>query len=204
MTTRPGVTRQALAARLRRADEGLSRRPSLAFNVRLLRRVPGKSWACSHETSTFSGTKSCRALTLSFAVLCATIAAAGACAAASTPGAARATAARGVAEVAVTLRIGESASPQGFGVTITLLDVTDDSRCPADATCIWAGDATVNLRIERPDAAATVVELHTGLADRRTAAASGLRLTLSRLDPLPVAGQPVPREGYRAAIAISR
>jgi len=141
---------------------------------------------------------------LSVVVLYAAIVGATACAAARTSDVPRTRAAGSSAEVVVTLRIGESITPDGLRATVTLLDVTDDSRCPSDATCVWAGDATVTVRVETPDADAAAVALHTGLADRRTAEASGLRLTLSRLDPLPVAGQPVPREGYRAAIAISR
>jgi len=157
----------------------------------------------THRTSRIGALKSRPARISSAVILGAVIVAGGACAATSVA-APRPAPALATAEVVVTLRIGESVTPDGLGATVTLVDVTDDSRCPSDATCVWAGDATVTLRVAAPDAAAATIALHTGQADRGSAVVAGRRLTLTRLDPLPTAGQPVPREGYRAAIAISR
>lgn len=44
--------------------------------------------------------------------------------------------------ITVTARIGQSVT--ALGETITPLEVLDDSRCPIDVQCIWAG--TVHLR----------------------------------------------------------
>jgi hypothetical protein len=112
--------------------------------------------------------------------------------------------ARVLAGITVTLRIGESIAPEGLGATVTLLDVTNDSRCPADANCVWAGDATVTVRFETPDATAAVVALHTGLDDRRAATAAGLHLTLERLDPVPESARPTARSDYRAVVAVRK
>lgn len=37
----------------------------------------------------------------------------------------------------------------GNGVRITFKQVREDSRCPTDVTCIWAGDARIELTISR-------------------------------------------------------
>lgn len=45
-----------------------------------------------------------------------------------------------------TLRVGESAYSPDIG-RFQLREVRDDSRCPADVTCVWAGDAVVTVML---------------------------------------------------------
>lgn len=103
-----------------------------------------------------------------------------------------------------TLRIGESLTATAFGAVITVMDVSDDSRCPVDATCVWAGDATVTVRVQPQGGTDDVVALHTGRPEAQSAVAAGLRLRLERLEPAPVSGQSIARDQYRVAIAVSR
>src|SRR5215213_5146127 len=56
-----------------------------------------------------------------------------------------------------TLQVGQVAEVQGTGPApfrVTLVGVTNDSRCGADVQCVWEGDARVVLRLERGAAAA--------------------------------------------------
>src|SRR5262249_58503750 len=46
----------------------------------------------------------------------------------------------------VTLAIGQEAPVEGTGLRILFRAVSDDSRCPADVTCVWEGDAGGALR----------------------------------------------------------
>ncbi len=103
----------------------------------------------------------------------------------------------------VTLAIGETVTVDGVA-DVTFLDVTGDSRCPADADCVWAGDATVTIRVRPPGGPPETVALHTSGAEGPTASAAGVRLTLERLDPLPTAGEAIPSDRYRAALSLSR
>ena len=107
------------------------------------------------------------------------------------------------AETLVTLRIGESVTPPRSTTVVTLTDVSDDSRCPTDATCVWAGDATVSLRIQPAKGPVETVALHLNRPDARSATAAGLRLRLERLEPAPQTGRPIERGRYLAAIVIS-
>lgn len=107
-------------------------------------------------------------------------------------------------EIAVTLRIGESSTPQGTNAVITLTDVSDDSRCPVDVTCVWAGDATVTLRVQPGGGAAEVVALHIGLADSREATVAGLGIRLERLEPARRSDRPIARDQYRVVLAVRR
>ena len=51
--------------------------------------------------------------------------------------------------VAFDLPLGRTATLNGDGVRIAFTQVREDSRCPADVTCIWAGDAKIELAISR-------------------------------------------------------
>ena len=46
----------------------------------------------------------------------------------------------------VSLRVGEQKTASGR-LHINFIEVTDDSRCPVDATCVWAGNAKVKLAL---------------------------------------------------------
>jgi hypothetical protein len=124
----------------------------------------------------------------------------GACAAQQVSGV---PAAQDAAQTVVTLRIGESITPPGSTSVVTVTDVSDDSRCPADANCVWAGDATVTLRIQPAKGPAETAALHLNRPDARSATAAGLHLSLERLEPEPQAGRPIERGRYLAAIVIS-
>ena len=47
------------------------------------------------------------------------------------------------------------------GTRLTFEKVTEDSRCPADAQCIWAGDGVVAVTLQTPKGPAESRELHT-------------------------------------------
>lgn len=49
----------------------------------------------------------------------------------------------------VTLKVNEQGSV--FGITLTPLEILEDSRCPIDVQCIQAGTLRVLVRIETPD-----------------------------------------------------
>jgi hypothetical protein len=99
------------------------------------------------------------------------------------------------------LRVGESRS---LGpVSIRFLGVPEDSRCPIDAECPWAGNAVVQLNAEHAlgEAPAYPLRLNTGL-EPRSAEAYGLRIRLVALRPERRAGIPVDPRDYRAELRL--
>ena len=46
-----------------------------------------------------------------------------------------------------TLRAGGQIALQGQKLRIRFAEVTQDSRCPVDVTCVWAGNAAVRLEV---------------------------------------------------------
>lgn len=100
----------------------------------------------------------------------------------------------------VTLAVGESVLVDSVDVELTFSSVTEDSRCPVDVTCVWAGRAVVALAISEPAGGASTIELEVGQW-RET---EGLRLAATALDPQPREGQEIPSEDYRLELSLSR
>lgn len=99
----------------------------------------------------------------------------------------------------VTLAVGESVLVDSVDVEVTFSSVTEDSRCPVDVTCVWAGRAVVALAI-RAGSGASTIELEVG----QSREVEGLRLAATALDPQPREGEEIPPEDYRLELSLSR
>jgi hypothetical protein len=110
-----------------------------------------------------------------------------------------------VAEPGVTfdLPLGRTATLNGDSVRIAFTQVREDSRCPVDVTCIWAGDAKIELAISRsgsPDDVRVV-----GLMSPADSASSGdLRIRFVGLAPTPRQADAGKRKPYVAHLILSR
>lgn len=81
----------------------------------------------------------------------------------------------------LTLKLGATLTLRNW--SLTFVRVVSDSRCLPKVQCVWAGDATLELRIKRGQTS-QIVELHTGL-EPRSAVVLGQRLTLIGLGVKP-------------------
>ncbi len=102
-----------------------------------------------------------------------------------------------------TLAPGESARIDQSQVRLEFVDVTGDSRCPADAICIQGGDAVVRVRGTAGSNASTL-ELHTGDSSRAAATFQGLRVELIELQPYPFSSRPIGPGDYRATLRVTQ
>lgn len=103
----------------------------------------------------------------------------------------------------MTLRIGETAAPAGAPAGVTVDGVTDDSRCPSDATCVWAGDVSVAVTIHPRRGDDMRVVLRLASTDARSADAAGLHLRLDSVEPQPRTGYSIPAAEYRVRLSIA-
>ena len=99
------------------------------------------------------------------------------------------------------LRPSESVSVEGTGASVRFETVTADSRCPADAVCVTAGDATAVFSVTHTGGSATSLALHT-TGEGRRGSADGFTLTLVHLDPYPYTGRPISPSDYRASLHV--
>jgi hypothetical protein len=102
------------------------------------------------------------------------------------------------------LSIGQHASVTGEDLAVSFEEVTEDSRCPSDVTCVWAGRVSC------------VVELmHAGSSYRMTLTEPGLTSEYTReeyeeyelafhVTPYPEAGKNIANDTYRLHLIISK
>ena len=80
--------------------------------------------------------------------------------------------------------------------------VSADSRCPMDALCVWAGDATVAVTLKAPRGTAEPRELHTEPGGSRISF-SDYTIQLTALAPYPRSSQPIEADDYRATFVVT-
>lgn len=107
----------------------------------------------------------------------------------------------GAAElIEVTLALGQEVTVGAVGMTFS--SVVEDSRCPVDLTCVWEGNAAVELTFMTHGEHAETVVLNTALEPQAREAA-GLRVTLLEVRPLPMAASVPDEEDYRVRVRVA-
>jgi hypothetical protein len=86
---------------------------------------------------------------------------------------------------------------------VQFVEVTGDSRCPADAVCITGGDALVHIRVSDGSSASTY-ELHTGDLSRASIVHGSVKIALVELQPYPFSSRTIAPGDYRATLTASR
>lgn len=87
-------------------------------------------------------------------------------------------------------------------LTVRFASLVEDSRCPVNATCVWAGNARIRIEVGKGRAKKTF-ELNTN-AGQKSAIYKGYKIELVSLTPEPRENIRINRNGYVAAIAVSR
>lgn len=103
------------------------------------------------------------------------------------------------------LRPGQQASLKGTKLRITFMNVGEDSRCPKDVTCVWAGNAAVRLWITS-GRSGTSLTLNTAKSQSLSNEAEykGYKLTLVDLSPYPRSNHKIAKSDYRATLLVSK
>lgn len=87
----------------------------------------------------------------------------------------------------ISLRSGETKTVAGSKLTVKFVGVGEDSRCPARATCVWAGNAKIGIQVWKKNAKPVDLTLNSTL-DPRTVTYIGYKITLISLSPRPEGG----------------
>lgn len=99
--------------------------------------------------------------------------------------------------------IGQTREIASLKISIELREIVD-TRCPAAAICVSAGQAEAQLlvRIGDQPAQPLTITLDAGARDRQ-AVLGGYRFTLDSLSPYPI-NDPIPKAQYRASVTVGR
>ena len=101
------------------------------------------------------------------------------------------------------VRVGTGKTVQGQDLTVHFDVVVSDSRCPSNVTCVWAGDAEVQVTISKPGFAPLTTVLHTNLTPQ-SVAYNGYTVTLNDLAPYPVSTSPINPSSYVATFTVTQ
>jgi hypothetical protein len=88
------------------------------------------------------------------------------------------------------------------GTRLRFERVQSDSRCPMDAACVWAGDATISVTLNSMKGATESREMHTQPVESQISYAN-YTIALTALVPYPRSSQEVPAAAYVATFVVS-
>lgn len=105
-----------------------------------------------------------------------------------------------------TLRPGGTATLTDAGLKVKLERVTDDSRCPVDVTCVWAGDAVAQVRLIPAGAPEESKRLHINQGEGRPGEVErgDFVIRFVKLAPTPRSTAPIAPDDYRATFVVQR
>lgn len=99
------------------------------------------------------------------------------------------------------LKIGQTI--QAEKLTVTFSNVTEDSRCPSDVRCVWAGRVVVEFTAKIPNGNGTI-EMTPNTRYPPKAGFGGYRLVLYDVNPYPSVKDPIKREAYSVTMAVEK
>jgi len=95
------------------------------------------------------------------------------------------------------IKLGQTLEFQGTDLSITFEELLEDSRCPDGATCVWAGNCRVSIKLNELQA-----ELNTHL-DPKSIDLSGYEINLLSLAPYPEINNEIELEEYILEMMVS-
>jgi hypothetical protein len=103
------------------------------------------------------------------------------------------------------LSVGQMAAVTGENLAIKFIEVTSDSRCPRDVTCIWAGEVSCLIEVTKGSLAPyKLVLTQPGLTDQTATQNFDGYEIMFRVDPYPAAGKPITKDEYRLVMTITK
>lgn len=103
----------------------------------------------------------------------------------------------------VTVKSGQKKSAVGGEFTIKFVSVTDDSRCPTDVNCVWAGNAKVHVIITDRRGGSKTMVMNTTMGPHGDQY-NGWAIYLTELTPAPKSSVAIKQKAYKATFSITR
>ena len=101
---------------------------------------------------------------------------------------------------AIQLAPGEQAEFGSPRLNVEFVRVVEDSRCPSDTTCVWAGEVKVQLSTRIDDAEAVRHEIVAG----QHATVDDLRVVVVQVQPERLSTREIAPEEYRVTVRVER
>ena len=103
------------------------------------------------------------------------------------------------------LKVGQSTTVKGTKLRIRFATVENDSRCPSDVTCVWAGNAAVRLLLSSGrNVKAVTLNTSNSTSFISEIEYQGYKVKLVGLIPYPRSDQKIAKREYRATLLVSK
>jgi hypothetical protein len=110
------------------------------------------------------------------------------------------------------LAVNQTAYLEQADLNFRFVDVTEDSRCPSDVQCVWAGQVSVSIEAARASSGDAVGNFTLtiqgsggpGLNDSSTASVEGYLVKLASVEPYPVSTRTIQLSEYVATLVVFR
>jgi hypothetical protein len=104
------------------------------------------------------------------------------------------------------LKIDQTTAIKSDNIRVTLLNVTNDSRCPSDVQCIWAGQVSVLVSVIKDDVKLGNVTLTLGAGNPELAVKNVGDYTVEVLEvnPYPISTHKIMPSEYIVTLKVSK
>jgi hypothetical protein len=103
----------------------------------------------------------------------------------------------------ISVRINQQKTIARSDLTIRFVSLVEDSRCPINTNCVWAGNAKIKIRVGRRNGSSRIFELNTNLKPQ-TISYAGYQFKLIDLTPKPATNIRIDPNGYTATVVVNR
>ena len=103
----------------------------------------------------------------------------------------------------INVRVGKQKKASRSKITVKFVSLIEDSRCPDDANCIQAGNATIKVTVSKAGSDPITFEANTNLGAKGNVY-EGYAIYLTSLTPIPKANIRINRNAYTATFSVSR
>jgi len=105
-------------------------------------------------------------------------------------------------EQKVKVQVGKTATESHSKIRVEFVELIEDSRCPTDTNCVWAGNAKIKIRVTK-GGKSQMIELNSGVANKGNSFAV-YEFKIVGLTPEPRSNIRINRNGYVAVISMTR
>ena len=102
------------------------------------------------------------------------------------------------------MKYGQELTVKGHDLHVKFTALRDDSRCPANVTCVWEGNATILMLVRQANAEESQMELHTSRKFPQEGQYQQYVIRLVALDPYPRTHSKIKQSEYMATLQITK
>jgi len=104
-----------------------------------------------------------------------------------------------------TLKVNQTASIASEGLIIKLDGVTQDSRCPSDVVCVWAGEVQVKLLLSKGEKSGLLQPvLGASAGNESEGEFEGYKIKLVSVEPYPVSTKQIAQSDYNVTLTVEK